>query len=105
MSFESYCNPGMYIVFHNRTTIGIGEPNNANEWFERISPMPGAYLFKSHAFNDDICFLAFDGFGNAHNDYLCEFNGTSMDTLIMLIDSVEETACGLAQRRMKKEEL
>ena len=95
----------MYIVFHNRTTIGIGEPDNGNELFERNSPMPGAYSFKSHAFNDDSCFLAFDGFGNAHDDYLCEFNTMSVDTLISLVDSVEEIACGLAQHRMRKEEL
>lgn len=93
ISFESYCNPGQFIVFLNTTIATLGVPSNDNELFEQISPFPEAFAYKSNAFDPEECYLAFDRFGNAHDENLCLTDASHMGTLIRYIETVEETPC------------
>ena len=73
--------------------MGLGVPSNDNELFEQNSPFPEAFAYKSNAFDPEECYLAFDRFGNAHDEHLCLINTSHMGTLIRYIETVEETPC------------
>lgn len=93
VAFESYCSSGHYIVFQNKTRLGFGLPSDDNGKFKQLVPFPGAYAYKSTAYDEQECYVAFDSFGNSHDEHLCLVNTSYMGTLITYMEVVENTNC------------
>jgi hypothetical protein len=99
-AFESYCKPGQYIVVYKLAAnnssdikLRLGTPRNNSEQFEQVAPFPGIYAYKSSSPATQDCYMAFDSFGNSHDDILCNVDTSHMASLIRYIESVEETIC------------
>ena len=95
------------IVTGNRTEIKfrLGVPRNNSELYEHIAPFPGFSAYKSSGIEPEHCYMGFDSFGNSYGQLLCQLDTSHMSTLIMHIESVEETNCQHTQLRSSKIEL
>lgn len=86
IAFQAACFPGQYLIFHNKTEMRIGVPENDNELFEEIVVHPG-HAYKSYIHSDPQCYLAFDTMGNAHEQELCQVTTGHADVVISYIET------------------
>lgn len=75
------CYPGWYIIFQNETELKLGTPRDRNELFEENLVFSG-HTYKSYVHHSPQCYLAFDHYGNVHDDSLCKLTAEDVDIRI-----------------------
>lgn len=83
----------------------LGVPINDSELFEQISPFPLSFAYKASSIEPEMCFMAFDAFGNNYNGKLCDLNTGHVATHLRYIESLEPTQCDHTQLKTSKTEL